>query len=1575
MRAIVQRVTKASVSVGDELVSSIGRGLCILVGISRDDSPKEREYLARKILNLRLFDDDNEKRWTKSVKDKQLEILCVSQFTLYSVLKGNKPDFHQAMPGEQSQAFYNEFLALLRRDYDADKVKDGRFGAYMQVQIQNDGPVTIQLESPQDTTPPAPEDTAAASKEVLRQARQEELRDEVNASNEGSPYHPSSSGSGHFESETRVKTESYLVCCVCRFVRVAADGSDRATTMCGSCGEGLHQECSIMHQCRLGANDLVRSEPGNQENSQPQVSYASSGGSSASRIVIQQATKLCVECSKGGAVNPCWGCKQNLHWECRNSHVCPPARSQARPTLSQLLQGKFSKVLHQSNSTQALSGVMGVGNHKVKFRLERYRQKKDCCVCSVRRLGIRRRTQTVCFYCKKGLHWDCRLKHDCDMYGMEPVQYQQPMDDGESMVVSLGGGRHGGRRDCCVCSIRRLGQRHRARTICKFCKKGLHRKCEHLHMCVWRKRIQTGAAANHTLPSSKPNQQDVNAAVVKKVQKGRGIHAGIKTVLALSRHTDIPLPNQGGSTLHPFPSGESHQGVAPVTSQAVSLEVVQYQSTVYASQGQSMVYPSQGQPTSGLTKAGPGPSPGPGPGISQEENNINSSTSLEVRTESYARGEPRIVRVRLLGNRDGRRDCIVCSSRTNGGQRKRSYTMCSICKKGLHSRCLKYHMCGLTKLHPKYDIPNVSSTVLEPSAVAAVPPVKENDMEVVEEEKEAEVVIKEEKKDEEEMEEVEEDKEVEEEKEEEAEEGWVDAGALVPAVETMTCLPDLIRIGHKMNKECVECFLYDGFKKQASLMCSVCKRGVHKKCHYWHRCGKRRDPMEEQDANPGNDAQVQHTGTFVGERPSVELISYDEMMDSKKACEVCSGRGRSVKRNRSRTQCAVCKKGLHLRCLSQHICPGPEYARQNEINSLAEPAPSVQAAAFPADMGRLWQHEVVVIKPRDDEEEEMRREQGHGQGLGLEQGLGQGQGLGLVQGQKEEVKNANVEETQPAPHNGDIVPVALKLVRCNSNDLPNTSAKEAVTPVHTGMFGGLRPTVEPIRISDVMDCRKNCEVCSGRAGNGRRNRSRTQCSICKKGLHQWCLALHICPGPEDVRQLEMLTKPHFKDRRLKNSRLVKKGKEKTCCVCHSPQKTRMACPGCAQNVHFRCEASHQCHYFDASTEGMVGMGMPFTGEVVPIEASEIKTRKKDCAVCSDRRGGRRSRSNTKCPQCDKGLHRACARQHICTMFRAPQKSRSQVIVLDDDSERGEEQEEQEDDDEESPGLVEVKSGAPKYCCVCSSSGSQHPTQTACSSCERGLHPHCLALHNCSSLVPQLPPLMPRYVDTDADANVFGDRHEALLDGRGGGSTGIVVVKDEKIEPVVQTQAPVSPRDKRRGATVEFGAGVTCICLCRGSSCEGERCGQKRLLVTDLGTSETLDEDEEEEAGGTSHMESTVKSGTVSEVATQDMIVDGEQVFLLNEAKEHLLPNNLEGMGGLSENGRPARLNKAWVSTEYGQRLGINDLDELHVSLEGHNAVQFKDIDVIVAKIEEELHQAEEVHDQGIEWSEVDVSAS
>ncbi|XP_062121637.1 D-aminoacyl-tRNA deacylase isoform X2 [Drosophila sulfurigaster albostrigata] len=101
----------------------------------------------RKILALRLFEEEG-KRWQKSVKDLQLDILCVSQFTLYHRLKGNKPDFSAAMKGDEANQLYNHFLDRLRQSYDASKIKDGKFGAYMQVHIENDGPVTIELESP-----------------------------------------------------------------------------------------------------------------------------------------------------------------------------------------------------------------------------------------------------------------------------------------------------------------------------------------------------------------------------------------------------------------------------------------------------------------------------------------------------------------------------------------------------------------------------------------------------------------------------------------------------------------------------------------------------------------------------------------------------------------------------------------------------------------------------------------------------------------------------------------------------------------------------------------------------------------------------------------------------------------------------------------------------------------------------------------------------------------------------------------------------------------------------------------------------------------------------------------------------------------------------------------------------------------------------------------------------------------------------------------------------------------------------------------------------------------------------------
>ncbi|TRY81859.1 hypothetical protein DNTS_005464 [Danionella cerebrum] len=171
MKAVIQRVTRASVTVGGEQISSIGRGLCVLLGISVTDTQKDADYMVRKILNLRVFEDECGRSWSRSVMDGGLEVLFVSQFTLQSVLKGNKPDYHAAMPAELAQPFYNSILEQLREAYKPDLVKDGQFGAKMQVLIENDGPVTIQLESP-----PSPTDPKLLSKQEKQQQRKEKTR-------------------------------------------------------------------------------------------------------------------------------------------------------------------------------------------------------------------------------------------------------------------------------------------------------------------------------------------------------------------------------------------------------------------------------------------------------------------------------------------------------------------------------------------------------------------------------------------------------------------------------------------------------------------------------------------------------------------------------------------------------------------------------------------------------------------------------------------------------------------------------------------------------------------------------------------------------------------------------------------------------------------------------------------------------------------------------------------------------------------------------------------------------------------------------------------------------------------------------------------------------------------------------------------------------------------------------------------------------------------------------------------------------------------------------------------------------
>ncbi|KAJ4478489.1 D-Tyr tRNAtyr deacylase-like domain-containing protein [Lentinula aciculospora] len=150
MRAVVQRVASASVTVDNAVISQISRGLMVLVGIGTDDTDSDASVLIKKILNLRVFNDpvDSEKMWKASVKNIEGEILCVSQFTLLAnTTKGNKPDFHRAMAAESSQEMYATFLEQLRKAYQPDKIKDGRFGAMMNVSLTNEGPVTFTLDS------------------------------------------------------------------------------------------------------------------------------------------------------------------------------------------------------------------------------------------------------------------------------------------------------------------------------------------------------------------------------------------------------------------------------------------------------------------------------------------------------------------------------------------------------------------------------------------------------------------------------------------------------------------------------------------------------------------------------------------------------------------------------------------------------------------------------------------------------------------------------------------------------------------------------------------------------------------------------------------------------------------------------------------------------------------------------------------------------------------------------------------------------------------------------------------------------------------------------------------------------------------------------------------------------------------------------------------------------------------------------------------------------------------------------------------------------------------------------------
>ena len=165
MRIVVQRVHSASVTVDSQTVSSIGPGLLALVGLHEHDTDADLTYCAKRLLGCKLWENDNGGQWRHSVKQKQFECLCVSQFTLYGTLsKKHQPDYKRAMKNVPAQAMYSQFLDLLRQEYQDDKIQDGRFGEMMDVALVNDGPVTIVIES--DPQPPR-EGSEEAAQEVL----------------------------------------------------------------------------------------------------------------------------------------------------------------------------------------------------------------------------------------------------------------------------------------------------------------------------------------------------------------------------------------------------------------------------------------------------------------------------------------------------------------------------------------------------------------------------------------------------------------------------------------------------------------------------------------------------------------------------------------------------------------------------------------------------------------------------------------------------------------------------------------------------------------------------------------------------------------------------------------------------------------------------------------------------------------------------------------------------------------------------------------------------------------------------------------------------------------------------------------------------------------------------------------------------------------------------------------------------------------------------------------------------------------------------------------------------------------
>ena len=146
MKAVIQRVTYSNLSIENKIYSQINRGLVVLLGITHDDGDNDIQWLAKKIVNLRIFNDDKN-IMNKSLIDISGELMIVSQFTLHAqTKKGNRPSYIEAANGDIAEKIYKSLILEIENKYNL-KPKTGKFGAEMKVELENDGPVTIIIDT------------------------------------------------------------------------------------------------------------------------------------------------------------------------------------------------------------------------------------------------------------------------------------------------------------------------------------------------------------------------------------------------------------------------------------------------------------------------------------------------------------------------------------------------------------------------------------------------------------------------------------------------------------------------------------------------------------------------------------------------------------------------------------------------------------------------------------------------------------------------------------------------------------------------------------------------------------------------------------------------------------------------------------------------------------------------------------------------------------------------------------------------------------------------------------------------------------------------------------------------------------------------------------------------------------------------------------------------------------------------------------------------------------------------------------------------------------------------------------